>query len=87
MPFCLANTIITFESYINQWLIEKLDVFCIVYLDNILIYISKKSAKHKEVVKWVLEKLLKYGLYSNPKNDILVLMWYTFGGILYHLQG
>ena len=37
MPFGLANASATFHSYINKCLAKKLDVFCIVYLDDILI--------------------------------------------------
>ena len=38
LPFGLTNTPATFQAYINQALTEKLSVFCIVYLDDILIY-------------------------------------------------
>ena len=68
MPFSLANAPATFQSYINKCLAKKLDVFCIVYLDDILIYTSEKGAKHKEAVRWVLEQLRKYGLYANLKK-------------------
>ena len=40
MPFGLSNTLATFQGYINKILAENLDVFVIVYLDNILIYIK-----------------------------------------------
>ncbi len=36
--FGLANALVLFQSYINKCLAEKLDIFCIVYLDHILIY-------------------------------------------------
>ena len=36
--------------------------------DNILIYTNEKGAKHKEAVRWVLEQLRKYGLYTNLKK-------------------
>ena len=38
MPFGLTNTLASFQKYINIILPEKLDIFIIVYLDNILIY-------------------------------------------------
>ena len=43
MPFKLSNALISFQSYINKILVEKLDIFVIVYLDDILIYIKDPS--------------------------------------------
>ncbi len=68
MPFRLANAPATFQSYTNKCLAEKLDIFCIVYIDDILIYTSQKGAQYKEAVRWVLEQLRKYGLYAKLKK-------------------
>ena len=38
MLFGLANTPVMFQTYINYVLKEYLDVFCITFLDDILIY-------------------------------------------------
>ena len=38
MPFKLSNISANFQDYINKILAEKLDIFVIVYLDNIFIY-------------------------------------------------
>ena len=62
MPFGLANAPATFQSYINKCLAEKLDVFCIVYLDDILIYTNEKGDMYKKAVGWVLGQLRKFGL-------------------------
>ena len=40
MSFDLCNISATFQFYINDVLCEFLDEFCIIYLDNILIYID-----------------------------------------------
>ena len=38
MPFGLANTLATFQGFINYALWDLLDICCIAYLDDILIY-------------------------------------------------
>lgn len=65
MPFGLSNAPATFQGLINRILAEKLDVFCIVYLDDILIYTEGTESDHVNAVKWVLERLLQNGLYAN----------------------
>ncbi len=49
--FGLTNTPATFQGYINKILVEKLDVFMIVYLDFILIYIKSKEKEHVQAVQ------------------------------------
>lgn len=46
----LTNAPAMFQSYINKMLAEKLDVFVIVYLDDIFIYTKSKKKKHVEAV-------------------------------------
>ena len=43
MPFELTNILATFYGYINKILAEKLDVFIIIYLVDIFIYIKNKK--------------------------------------------
>ncbi len=38
MPFGLSNIPASFQGYINKILAEKLDIFVVIYLDDILIY-------------------------------------------------
>jgi hypothetical protein len=38
MPFGLTNALATFQAYINNVLRKYLDVFVVVYLDDILVY-------------------------------------------------
>ena len=45
MPFGLANASTTFQAYINKALRGLIDVICVVYLDDILIY-SSDPAHH-----------------------------------------
>lgn len=43
MLFGLANSLASFQSYINKILVKKVNVFNIIYLDNMLINKNKKS--------------------------------------------
>ena len=68
MPFGLSNAPATFQRYVNKILAEKLDIFVIVYLDNILIYIKDPGQPYIEAVRWVLDQLRKYSLFANLKK-------------------
>ena len=46
MPFGLTNTLASFQGFINKIFVEKLDIFVIGYLDNILIYIDDDGDGH-----------------------------------------
>ena len=46
MPFGLTNSPVTFQGYINKIFAEKLDIFVIVYLDNIFIYTEDERKSH-----------------------------------------
>lgn len=60
--FRLANASATFQAYINQILSNLLDVYCIIYLDDILIYsdLEEEYIKH---IHTVLEQLQKFNLF------------------------
>ncbi len=68
MPFGLSNAPANFQGYINKILIEKLDIFVVVDLDDILIYTEDPGQPHVDAVRWVLEQLQKHGLYANLKK-------------------
>ena len=50
MSFRLVNTSVTFQDYINWALTEIVNIFCIVYLNNIFIY-SETLTEHKKHIK------------------------------------
>ena len=50
MPFRLFNVPVSFQGYINKILAKKLDIFIIVYQDDILIYIEDLGQGHIEAV-------------------------------------
>ena len=43
MPFRLTNTPATFQAYINCALSNLLDIYCIIYLNDILIFSNSKE--------------------------------------------
>jgi hypothetical protein len=64
MPFGLTNAPATFQSYIHSALYDILDHFCIVYLDDILIF-SLDRKTHTSHVQQVLQRLRDAELYAN----------------------
>ena len=50
MLFGLSNAMASFQGYFNKILAKKLDIFIIVYLDNIFIYIEDPSQGHMDAV-------------------------------------
>ena len=49
--FRLFNAPVSFQSYINRILIEKLNIFVIIYLDKIVIYIKNLGYNYIKAVK------------------------------------
>ena len=50
MPFGLTNAPSSFQGFINKILAEKLDIFVIIYLDDILIYTDDNGNSHVAAV-------------------------------------
>ena len=50
MPFDLTNAPGSFQGYVNKILAEKLDIFVIVYLDDILIYTKDLGKSHVKAI-------------------------------------
>lgn len=67
MLFGLINTPATIQRFMNNTLHEYLDLFCVVYIDDILIYSNNKK-EHWEQVWNVLTKLKEVGLYAKPEK-------------------
>jgi hypothetical protein len=67
VPFGLTNAPAIFQSHINRVLSDLLDICCIVYLDDILIF-SKNEEEHVKHVKMVLGRLRSHQLYAKPSK-------------------
>ncbi|OOO05787.1 RNA-directed DNA polymerase (Reverse transcriptase) [Aspergillus oryzae] len=63
VPFGLTNAPATFQSYLHTALYDILDVCCVVYLDDILIF-SLDRESHTRHIKQVLDRLRKADLYG-----------------------
>ena len=68
MPFGLSNVPASFQGYINKILAKKLDIFVIVYLDDIFIYTKNPGQGHIEAVRLVLDILRRHRLFANLKK-------------------
>src|SRR5438045_4863582 len=86
LPFGLANALATFQAYINEALSGLLDVFCVVYLDNILIY-SQAGELHEDHVWQVLKRLQQYKLYANLKKCIFSATLIEYLGFIAVTEG
>ena len=68
MPLKLFNILVSFQDYINNFLANKLNVFNIIYVDNIFIYIKNSNKTHIDIIWWVLDILQKYRYFVNLKK-------------------
>ena len=62
LPFGLANAPATFQSLMNRVLAPFLGKFCLVYMDDTLIF-SKTPAEHLQHLRAVLENFREHVLY------------------------
>ncbi len=67
MSFDLINASVIFQTYINKTLTELLNDFCVIYLNDILIFFIEKT-DHVDHVKQILERLRKFKLYASLKK-------------------
>src|SRR5205809_4297740 len=67
VSFDLINILIIFQVYINHALHDLVDDFCIVYLDNILVFLKSKK-KHYQHLQLIIECLQCTELYINFKK-------------------
>src|SRR6266496_2780726 len=67
LSFDLINAPAIFQAYINYVLCGLVDNFCIVYLDDILIF-SKIEEEHYQHLELIIKHLQHVKLYTNPKK-------------------
>jgi Reverse transcriptase (RNA-dependent DNA polymerase) len=86
LPFGLANAPATFQTYMNRALQGLVDITCVVYLDDILIF-SVNPEDHHRYVAEVLRKLRKYGLYTKLSKCQFGVDTVNFLGYMLSLSG
>ena len=86
MPFGLTNAPATFQAYINKCLGGLVDITCVVYLDDILIY-SEKEEDHERHVREVLERLFEWNLYAKASKCTFFTKSVEFLGFIVTPQG
>ncbi|MBW0584776.1 hypothetical protein O181_124491, partial [Austropuccinia psidii MF-1] len=70
MPFCLTNAPASFQKLLNDIFADFLDVFAVVYVDDIMVFSSSEEA-HVKYVACVLQRLWPQDLFfkssANPQ--------------------
>ena len=69
MLFGLSNAPSAFQRFMNDIFSDVLDVFVVIYLDDILIY-SDNMDDHKKHVKEILKRLRENWLYASPTKYV-----------------
>ena len=87
MPFGLCNAPAIFQGYVNKILAEILDIFVIVYLDDILIYTKNPGQLYIEAVRCILDQLRKYLLFTNLKKCCCYQNEFCFLGYVVSSKG
>jgi len=86
MPFGLTNAPATAQRFMNDTLCKYLDIFCVCYIDDILIY-SRTLKKHRQQVRKVLQKLKEAGLFIKPEKCEFSVQKTIFLGFIISEEG
>ena len=69
MPFGLTNAPAAFQAMMNDVLRDMLDIFVVVYLDDILVF-SRSIEEHVQHVRQVIQRLLENRLFIKAEKCI-----------------
>lgn len=83
-PFGLTNCPAQFQTLVQDILSDFLDVFVVVFIDDILVY-SKDMEAHTEHVRQVLSRLKEHELYAKASKCEFAVSQTDYLG--YHLTG
>ena len=79
LSFGLTNAPATFQSLMREVLCEYVGNFCVVYLDDILVF-SKSPEQHAEHLRLVLAKLHEHKLYAKRSKCKIAMRQVQFLG-------
>lgn len=86
MPFGMTNAPSTFQAYMNEALSDLLDVTCIAYMDDIIIY-SAVPEQHVTHVREVLARLQRASLFVKLSKCIFSAQEVDFLGYRISVRG
>jgi hypothetical protein len=86
MPFGLANTPAAFQHFMNDIFRDLLDIYVVVYLDDILIF-SKTREEHVNHVREVLKRLKENHLYCQLEKCSFFIPEVDYLGIIASGEG
>jgi hypothetical protein len=85
MPFGLSNALVIFQVWINKILYLYLDVFCIVYINDILVYLNN-LLEYKEYIKKVLYILQDISFQLDIKKYKFEVIEITYLGLIFFIE-
>ena len=86
MPMGLCNAPSTFQSLMNTIFYDCIDVFMVVYMDDVLVF-SKDMKSHLQHLEIVLSRLKEHKLYVSPKKCDFIKKEINFLGLVVEQKG
>ena len=86
MPFGLLNAPATFQSYINRALVSLVDICCVVYLDDILVF-SDSEGDYEKHIRLVIEHLREYQLFAKLLKCAFKQQMISYLGYVIDIEG
>jgi hypothetical protein len=86
MPFGFANAPAIFQVYINKVLIGLVNIYCIVYLDDIFIYFKDKR-EHERHIRVIFKRLRRYKFYAKRSKYIFYIVFIEFLSFIVSIEG
>ena len=86
MPMGLCNAPATFQSLMNRIFYDCVDMFMVVYMDDLLIF-SKDEESHLKHLEIVLSRLKENNLYVSPKKCEFMKTEIKFLGLIVGRNG